>query len=586
MNKYKLYMLVSIVILLFSIGGSIAYYVWTSTGRALVNVKVCTPYVSFIGGTTINGGNIKPVLSREEAVIKEVEMKADKTCDSKITMNLYMNLEVFGEGLADESFVYEVYSEGKIVSKGDFKGRKEGDTITLIEEEELGTTKKVYTIYIYLDGNKDNPVSTQNQSFRFKLWSGGEGAIYKENVITNINRPTSSKDSFFSSEVMREEIETITIAEDNKVPDGIESVDISSNKDGSVMMWYEDKDENGMYEVYIGGENGIIEANTNGSGLFSYLTNIESLNLNKLDTSYMTSMSYMFYNSSSLKEIDISNFNTSKVTAMNNMFSGCENLTSLDLSSFDTSNVTKMDYMFYNCKSLPSLDLSNFNTGKVTTMYGMFYNSSNLRQINTSNFNTSHVTDMGNMFAECNNLTSLNLSSFDTSNVENMTTMFFQCKNLRFLNISSFNTENVTNMGRMFYNCQSLTNLDLSNFNTSKVTVMNSMFNGCGSLTNLDLSSFDTSNVTAMDGMFTNCSSLTSLDLSSFDTLKVTDMGSIFHNCRKLISLDIRNFDFSNVTSYSNMFYGISTTTIYVKDSTAKEWIISKFNNLTNIVIP
>ena len=586
MNKYKLYMLVSIVILLFSIGGSIAYYVWTSTGRALVNVKVCTPYVSFIGGTTINGGNIKPVLSREEAVIKEVEMKADKTCDSKITMNLYMNLEVFGEGLADESFVYEVYSEGKIVSKGDFKGKKEGDTITLIEEEELGTTKKVYTIYIYLDGNKDNPVSTQNQSFRFKLWSGGEGAIYKENVITNINRPTSSKDSFFSSEVMREEIETITIAEDNKVPDGIESVDISSNKDGSVMMWYEDKDENGMYEVYIGGENGIIEANTNGSGLFSYLTNIESLNLNKLDTSYMTSMSYMFYNSSSLKEIDISNFNTSKVTAMNNMFSGCENLTSLDLSSFDTSNVTKMDYMFYNCKSLPSLDLSNFNTGKVTTMYGMFYNSSNLRQINTSNFNTSHVTDMGNMFAECNNLTSLNLSSFDTSNVENMTTMFFQCKNLRFLNISSFNTENVTNMGRMFYNCQSLTNLDLSNFNTSKVTVMNSMFNGCGSLTNLVLSSFDTSNVTAMDGMFTNCSSLTSLDLSSFDTLKVTDMGSIFHNCRKLISLDIRNFDFSNVTSYSNMFYGISTTTIYVKDSTAKEWIISKFNNLTNIVIP
>ena len=586
MNKYKLYMLVSIVILLFSIGGSIAYYVWTSTGRALVNVKVCTPYVSFIGGTTINGGNIKPVLSREEAVIKEVEMKADKTCDSKITMNLYMNLEVFGEGLADESFVYEVYSEGKIVSKGDFKGRKEGDTITLIEEEELGTTKRVYTIYIYLDGNKDNPVSTQNQSFRFKLWSGGEGAIYKENVITNINRPTSSKDSFFSSEVMREEIETITIAEDNKVPDGIESVDISSNKDGSVMMWYEDKDENGMYEVYIGGENGIIEANTNGSGLFSYLTNIESLNLNKLDTSYMTSMSYMFYNSSSLKEIDISNFNTSKVTAMNNMFSGCENLTSLDLSSFDTSNVTKMDYMFYNCKSLPSLDLSNFNTGKVTTMYGMFYNSSNLRQINTSNFNTSHVTDMGNMFAECNNLTSLNLSSFDTSNVENMTTMFFQCKNLRFLNISSFNTENVTNMGRMFYNCQSLTNLDLSNFNTSKVTGMSSMFTGCSSLTNLDLSSFDTSNVTAMGGMFTNCSSLTILDLSSFDTLKVTDMGSIFHNCRKLISLDIRNFDFSNVTSYSNMFYGISTTTIYVKDSTAKEWLVSKFNNLTNIVIP
>ena len=417
MNKYKLYMLVSIVILLFSIGGSIAYYVWTSTGRALVNVKVCTPYVSFIGGTTINGGNIKPVLSREEAVIKEVEMKADKTCDSKITMNLYMNLEVFGEGLADESFVYEVYSEGKMVSKGDFKGRKEGDTITLIEEEELETTKRVYTIYIYLDGNKDNPVSTQNQSFRFKLWSGGEGAIYKENVITNINRPTSSKDSFFSSEVMREEIETITIAEDNKVPDGIESVDISSNKDGSVMMWYEDKDENGMYEVYIGGENGIIEANTNGSGLFSYLTNIESLDLSGLDTSNATNMNGMFYACTSLTSLDLSGLDTSNATNMNNMFYACASLTSLDLSSFDTSNVTNMAYMFYNCYKLTSLDLSSFDT--------------------------SNVKYISYMFNRCTGLTSLNLSSFDISNVEEMDSMFYYCKNLTNLDIRNFDFSNV-----------------------------------------------------------------------------------------------------------------------------------------------
>ena len=86
--------------------------------------------------------------------------------------------------------------------------------------------------------------------------------------------------------------------------------------------------------------------------------------------------------------------------------------------------------------------------------------------------------------------------------------------------------------------------------------------------------------------MFWGCSNLTNLDLSNFNTSKVTVITNMFRGCSKLISLDIRNFDFSNVTSYSNMFYGISTTTIYVKDSTAKEWIISKFNNLTNIVIP
>ena len=511
MNKYKLYMIFSIITLVLSIGFSFAYYGWVSSNKARVNFNVCTPKVTFVGGTTINGSNLIPVLNKENGIIKEVEVKVDRTCDSDVTMNLYMSLETFDMGLSDSSFVYEIYNGTTLLKRGNFAGRSQGDVITLLTDEKVSTDKKVYTIYVYLDGNMDNPVTTQNQSFQFKLWASGEGAIYKENVITNINRPTSSKDSFFTSEVLREEIEELTIAEDNNVPEGVESVDISSNKDGSVMMWYEDADGNNLYEVYIGGENGVVETNTSGSGLFSYLTNIESLDLSKLDTSYMTSMSYMFYNSSGLKELDLSNFNTERVTNMSFMFQGCTNLTELDLSSFDTSNVTSMGGtstsggggMFQGCSSLTSLNVSSFDTSKVIFMGHMFHGCSSLTSLDVSNFDTSNVESMFGMFNSCSSLKELNLLNFDTSNVTVMSGMFDGCSTLVSLNVSSFNTQNVTTMASMFQNCNKLTILNLSNFNTSKVEAMGNMFNGCSGLTSLNVNSFDTQNVTNMQGCFT-----------------------------------------------------------------------------------
>lgn len=43
-----------------------------------------------------------------------------------------------------------------------------------------------------------------------------------------------------------------------------------------------------------------------------------------------------------------------------------------DLENLDTSQVTDMSYMFYDYRSLQSLELKNFNTGNVTSMQGMF----------------------------------------------------------------------------------------------------------------------------------------------------------------------------------------------------------------------
>ena len=83
-------------------------------------------------------------------------------------------------------------SETMAIASGNFANKKEGDTITLLSNQILNTSKDTYTLYIYIDGNVDNPSTMAGKNFLFKLWGSGEGAIYKENVITTPDNPSTS----------------------------------------------------------------------------------------------------------------------------------------------------------------------------------------------------------------------------------------------------------------------------------------------------------------------------------------------------------------------------------------------------------
>ena len=460
MNKYKLYMIFGIVLLGLSITGSLAYYIWSSSTTS-ISGNLCLPEIYFTGGTTINS-KLKPVSSKEEGLIKEIEVNLHKTCNNDTAvMNLYLSLDLLPTALQENTFVYELYNgNNERISSGNFSNKKQGDIITLAENEIVTSNVSIYTLYIYIDGNRDNPITMTNQNFRFNIYGEGTGAIYKENVIQNeTTRPSSSSSTFLNTEVLRNQIESINIEKTNVVPnDAKYSKDISSKQDGSVMLWYTDKDNNNLYEVSIGGKNGSVEANTIGSGMFAYLENVDTLDLTGLDTSNTTDMSHMFRDSKKLTSLDLSNFNTFKVIYMNNMFYNCTSLSKLDLNSFTTSKVTTMLGMFNSCKKLSYIDLSGFNTSKVTNMQSMFYNCEKLENIDLSNFDSSNVTNMSYMFDRCSNLTSLDVSTFDTSKVTNMNAMFAYCNVLETIYVSNkWNTSNVTSFNNMFLNCTSLT---------------------------------------------------------------------------------------------------------------------------------
>ena len=622
MNKYKLYMILGIVVLVLSVSSSFAYYIWKSSTNALVSLNVCTPTITFAGGSTINGVDMIPVLTKEEGTIKDIEVKKNSTCNRDVTMNLYLELTTFPTELAESSFVYELYknSETMAIASGNFSNKEQGNTITLLSNQILNTSKDTYTLYIYIDGNVDNPSTMAGKNFLFKLWGSGEGAIYKENVITTSDNPSASTSKFFNTEVMREEIQSLTIAEDNTVPDtpGVVSKDISSNQDGTVMLWYTPKEVTSsdgstktMYDMWIGGENGVLQTGTNASGMFAYLTNIEKLDLSKLDTSYITNMSRMFYNSSGLKSIDLSNFNTSNVTSMASMFDGCSNLLNLDVSNFDTSKVTEMIAMFYNCSNLESLDLSNFNTSNVTNMGSMFDRCSLLTNLNISNFNTSKVTSMRKMFSDASSLQTLNIANFNLSNVTTIKQMFQGCTNLINLILPNSSAPKLINIQYAFYKCTNLKGtIDLSNFkpnnyvdfefafsfcknitevklNNFKFSSFRGAFQGCTLLEKIDFTGISTSNITSMQYSFTDCSSLTSLDLTNFDTSSLSDLWQTFAGCSNLETLNITGWKITNkVTSLHGTFDKCSK----LKKLDLSNWDTSgvttlnyTFRNMTNI---
>ena len=569
LKKYKLYIIIGVSILILSVGGTLAYYIWSSNTNAIVNTEVCTPTVTFAGGSTINGVDMIPVLTKEEGTIKDIEVKKNSTCNRDVTMNLYLELTTFPTELAESSFVYELYknSETMAIASGNFANRKEGDTITLLSNQILNTNKDTYTLYIYIDGNVDNPGTMAGKNFLFKLWGSGEGAIYKENVITTSDNPSASTSKFFNTEVMREEIQSLTIAEDNTVPDtpGVVSKDISQNKDGTVMLWYTPKEVTSsdgstktMYDMWIGGENGVLQTGTNASGMFAYLTNIEKLDLSKLDTSYITNMSRMFYNSSGLKSIDLSNFNTSNVTSMASMFDGCSNILNLDLSNFDTSKVTNMNSMFYDCSNLESLDLSNFNTSNVTNMSSMFNRCSLLTNLNISNFNTSKVTSMRRMFSDASSLQTLNISNFNLSNVDSMSEMFKNCTNLINLILPNSSAPKLINIQYAFYNCTNLKGtIDLSNFKPNNYVDFEFAFYYCKNITEVKLNNFKFS---SFRGAFYGCTLLEKIDFTGISTSNITDMQYSFTDCSSLKSLDLTNFDVSTLAINKNSTGGLWQT--------------------------
>ena len=182
------------VILLFvlMLGGTYAYYKWTSSNNMDFEVEIKGGTVIFEGGKDINGELI-PTSKKEEGIIKDITVKGNT---EGATINLYMDLTTMSDNLKEESFKYEVYyNDNALVSSGNFGVYNSSSNPNGINYNTNGITKLTlftgrdisvnttdkYTLYLWFNGKDyDNPDTMQNNNILFELYATGENAILSE----------------------------------------------------------------------------------------------------------------------------------------------------------------------------------------------------------------------------------------------------------------------------------------------------------------------------------------------------------------------------------------------------------------------
>ncbi len=192
MNKKKKIFLItgiSLLVLIAIVGGTYAWYVWTTsdsdTTKIVAGVGAAT--VTFDGGSDINA-NLRPVSDKSKGIIKNISVKGDTT---GLVFNMYLDITSIDTGLKDKSFRYELYKGTTKVKEGNFSdsyltsntvtcSKNNTNHIVLLTNESISTSKTSYTLYIWIDGaNYTNPNTMMNKTFSFKLHADGEGAVLK-----------------------------------------------------------------------------------------------------------------------------------------------------------------------------------------------------------------------------------------------------------------------------------------------------------------------------------------------------------------------------------------------------------------------
>ncbi|WP_261810179.1 MucBP domain-containing protein [Levilactobacillus humaensis] len=155
---------------------------------------------------------------------------------------------------------------------------------------------------------------------------------------------------------------------------------------------------------------GPVTAPANSKNLFGNLSNLTGIdNLDLLNTSHATDMSYMFSNLPLVTSLDTSKFDTKQATTFFDMFASDKQLSSVDVSNFETPNVIDVGHMFSRDTVLKEV---NFAKGTFTsnTTAGSLVSYSGVEKVNMGQF----PGKVAGMFVSDNNLKQLTMSVSDT----------------------------------------------------------------------------------------------------------------------------------------------------------------------------
>lgn len=372
MKKEKVIMLVFIFVLVLAIiGVSYAAFNYARTGTKINTITTGEISMSYEeGSNVINLNGALPTTDKTGVVRLNEREYFDFTVTTNIKGNSYINWEIAAEDVtvsdrkidgeniklylttilddgteisvmdAGGAEVYdgEVYVYGVIptykeeIMANNVTGRPSGMmslTTGTTSTQGKKTVKYRLRMFVSEDYNPQGDGGGLSFSVKINVYGKNEaanGALLKEymDYYTDYYFYDFPETDFHTNEY-RDKITSIVTKGDTIIPEtAVESWDLSSAADGSVIGYVEDDGTGTGYKLTLGA-NGKIVANPNMLAYFSGFTNVSTMDLSYLDTSLVTNMMNIFLDCSSLTQVLVSvNKWVTSQASTNNMFYGCQ----------------------------------------------------------------------------------------------------------------------------------------------------------------------------------------------------------------------------------------------------------------------
>ena len=281
----------------------------------------------------------------------------------------------------DGTLNYEVIEQTDNKSEGNdaqiptFTNSRKDGSLKISKEATGGDANDEFRFRVTLEGLNDTSVT-----------NGSELSI-ERGTSERVTAPTRARRSLLD-EIFEESTDSV------ETPTAAWSVDLGEQPNTVTGYWNE---TTGVLDVEVVGRYGTL--NRTKFIRLQFKNNVKQIrfvNANSKTLYLPNNSSYLFSSLYKLKRIDgISDLDTSNVTNMSSMFYDSRSLVTLDIRDWDTHQVTDMSYMFNSALSLTKLDLSRWNISNALDVRQMFYNTSGLMTLITPEITSERARTLG-----------------------------------------------------------------------------------------------------------------------------------------------------------------------------------------------
>ena len=183
MTKIKQVLVVVTIFMvgLMLIGGSYAYWTWTSNTNKNVVFNVASnlkKYIKYDSGNSKFVGEFQVGSDYTDGVHSTISLyKTSEANKANVLANINLDINDIGSNMASSTGIKWTVTEGtssnvvRVIASGSFNSKSAGDTVYMVSNLEVTTTETFYTIWIWADESIINSNSLLGETIDTTIWT-------------------------------------------------------------------------------------------------------------------------------------------------------------------------------------------------------------------------------------------------------------------------------------------------------------------------------------------------------------------------------------------------------------------------------